>query len=363
MNKRLFKWWMIVLVAVIIAGFGTGCKTGEKLAAPKIPAITPENINRIMAPDENNLWLAGNYGIIFNSSDGGKNWTAQNSGIKTLLTDGTFIDSKNGWIVGIDGVIIHTGDGGATWVKQNSGTAKHLMSIAFTDTDYGWAVGEFSTVLHTTDGGKTWAPQQPEADKIYNDVYFLDRQNGFIVGEAGSMLRTIDGGATWVKIVPKAFERKDLEDEYERPRPSLFCVTFTDKVHGWTAGNFGAILHTADGGITWNELPSPSQLASYTILIKHGKGWCVGDKGLYLTSQDGGMTWKNEEETIKTKMWFRDVVFTSPEKGWIVGAGGTVISTVDGGKTWEFHSGLSYDTKAFKFFDDILAKFEKMMSE
>jgi photosystem II stability/assembly factor-like uncharacterized protein len=363
MNKRLFKWWMIVLVAVIIAGFGAGCKTGEKLAAPKIPTITPENINMIMAPDENNLWLAGNYGIIFHSSDGGKNWESQNSGIKTLLTDGTFTDSKNGWIVGIDGVIIHTGDGGATWVKQNSGTAKHLMSIAFTDTDYGWAVGEFSTVLHTTDGGKTWAPQQPEADKIYNDVYFLDRQNGFIVGEAGTMFRTIDGGATWVKIVPKAFERKDLEDEYERPRPSLFCVTFTDKVNGWTAGNFGAILHTADGGITWNELPSPSQLASYTILIKHGKGWCVGDKGLYLTSQDGGMTWKNEEETIKTKMWFRDVVFTSPEKGWIVGAGGTVISTVDGGKTWEFHSGLSYDTKAFKFFDDILAKFEKMMSE
>ena len=361
--KKPFFTCVALMALMLAAGFGAGCKTGEKLAAPKIPAITPENINMIMAPDENNLWLAGNYGIIFNSSDGGKNWTAQNSGIKTLLTDGAFIDSKNGWIVGIDGVIIHTGDGGATWVKQNSGTAKHLMSIVFTDTEYGWAVGEFSTVLHTTDGGKTWAPQQPEADKIYNDVYFLDRQNGFIVGEAGSMLRTIDGGATWVKIVPKAFERKDLEDEYERPRPSLFCVTFTDKVHGWTAGNFGAILHTADGGITWNELPSPSQLASYTILIKHGKGWCVGDKGLYLTSQDGGMTWKNEEETIKTKMWFRDVVFTSPEKGWIVGAGGTVISTVDGGKTWEFHSGLSYDTKAFKFFDDILAKFEKMMSE
>jgi photosystem II stability/assembly factor-like uncharacterized protein len=89
----------------------------------------------------------------------------------------------------------------------------------------------------------------------------------------------------------------------------------------------------------------------------------VGDKGTYITSQDGGMTWKNEEETIKTKMWFRDVVFTTPDKGWIVGAGGTVISTTDGGKTWEFHSGLSYDTKAFKFFDDILAKFEKMMSE
>jgi len=361
--KKPFFICVTLKALMLVACFGVGCKTGEKLAAPKIPAITPENVMAVMAPDENNLWLACNYGILFNSRDGGKTWAAQDSGIKTLLTDGMFIDSKNGWVVGIDGVIINTGDGGATWVKQKSGTEKHLMSITFTDTEYGWAVGEFSTVLHTTDGGKTWAPQQPEADKIYNDVYFHDRQNGFIVGEAGTMLRTIDGGATWVKMVPKIFERKDLEDEFERPRPSLFCVTFKDKVNGWTAGNFGAILRTADGGMTWDEVPSANELAIYTIQIKYGKGWCVGDKGAYLSSQDGGMTWTKEEETIKTKMWFRDVVFTSPEKGWIVGAAGTVISTVDGGKSWEFHSGLSYDTKAFKFFDDILAKFEAMMSE
>jgi photosystem II stability/assembly factor-like uncharacterized protein len=46
-----------------------------------------------------------------------------------------------------------------------------------------------------------------------------------------------------------------------------------------------------------------------------------------------------------------------------VGAGGLVLHTKDGGKSWEFHSGLSYDSKAFSFFNDILAKFEKMMSE
>jgi photosystem II stability/assembly factor-like uncharacterized protein len=362
MNKLLFKWRVIALVAFMIAGVA-GCKTGEKMTAPKIPTITPENVLVIMAPDEKNLWLAGNYGIIFNSSDGGKNWASQTSGIKTPLTDGIFIDSKNGWIVGIDGVIIHTDDGGATWVKQNSGTNKHLMNITFTDKDYGWAVGEFSTILHTTDGGKTWAPQQPEADKIYNDVCFLDRQNGYIVGEAGTMFRTIDGGAHWVQIVPKVFERKSLDDEFERPRPSLFCVTFKDKVTGWACGTFATILQTKDGGATWEQLPVNTDLPLYTMFIKDGRGWCVGDKGAYLTSMDGGVTWKNEEETIKSKLWFRDVVFTTPEKGWIVGASGTVIGTEDGGKTWEFHSGLSYDTKAFKFFDDILAKFEKMMSE
>jgi photosystem II stability/assembly factor-like uncharacterized protein len=154
-----------------------------------------------------------------------------------------------------------------------------------------------------------------------------------------------------------------MEDEFERPRPSLFCVTFKDKVNGWACGTFATILQTKDGGASWEQLPVNTDLPLYTILIKDGRGWCVGDKGAYLTSADGGQSWKSEEETIKSKLWFRDVVFTTAEKGWIVGASGTVISTEDGGKTWEFHSGLSYDTKAFKFFDDILAKFEKMMSE
>jgi len=351
------------ILITLVTGVGTGCKTGEKINPPKIPTITPENVTAIMAPDENNLWIIGNYGTIFHSSDAGKNWASQSSGIKTLLTDGLFIDNKTGWIVGVDGTIIHTADGGNTWVKQNSGTIRHLMDITFTDKDYGWAVGEFSTILHTTDGGTTWTPQQPEADKIYNSVCFINRQNGFVVGEGGTMFRTIDGGATWVHVMPKAFERKDLDDEFERPRPSLFCVIFKDNVNGWACGNFGAILHTTDGGVSWNVLPNEHLLALYTMYIRDGKGWAVGDKGTYLTSQDGGLTWKNEPETIKTKQWFRDVIFTSPEIGWIVGASGTIIRTADGGKTWEFHSGLSYDTKTFKFFNDILAKFEKMMSE
>ena len=111
----------------IVLSVGTGCKTGEKFQAPKIPTITPENVHGVMAVDDNNLWLVGNYGIIFHSSDGGKNWVSQDSGIKTLLVDGVFIDNKTGWVIGIDGTIIHTTDGGNTWVKQNSGTTKAFV--------------------------------------------------------------------------------------------------------------------------------------------------------------------------------------------------------------------------------------------
>ena len=67
-----------------------------------------------------------------------------------------------------------------------------------------------------------------------------------------------------------------------------------------------------------------------------------------MRSEDNGKTWVIEEESIKSKFWFRDVYFSSPTKGWVVGQAGTVIRTNDAGKTWEFRSGLSYDMEFFE---------------
>ena len=171
MKRLFFQWCVMSLVAVIIAG-GAGCKTGEKFQPPKIPTITPENVHGVMMTDDKNIWLVGNYGVIFHSSDAGENWVSQNSGIKTLLCDGVFVDNKTGWVVGIDGTIIHTTDGGNTWVKQNSGTTKHLLGISFPDKEYGWVVGEFSTILHTTDGGNTW-----KKELVVTKAQILERVN------------------------------------------------------------------------------------------------------------------------------------------------------------------------------------------
>ena len=81
---------------------------------------------------------------------------------------------------------------------------------------------------------------------------------------------------------------------------------------------------------------------------RQGKGRAIGDKGAYLVSNDNGETWQLKEGLIKSKMWFRDVAFSSPDKGWVVGQAGVVASTNDGGETWQFHSGLSYDMDFFE---------------
>ncbi len=349
MGKTVFRSVLLVALSFCIC-FGYGCsKSADKaMKVPEIKMITPENVHGVIAPDDNNIWVVGNYGVIHHSSDGGETWTKQESGVHTLLVDGCFINNTTGWVTGLYGVILHTSDGGKTWTKQKTGTGKHLFSVSFVDENYGWAVGEWHTIINTTDGGKTWNHQVQEQDKILSNVLFLNRNLGWLVGEAGTIMKTTDGGRTWTAQVPKAFERESFEAMFEDPPPALFGISFTDENTGWLCGIDATIMHTNDGGATWNQIPLGIENALFSIIIKGDIGWTVGDKGACLLSLDGGKTWTLQEDVIKSKMWFRDVTFSSADNGWVVGSTGTVVGTTDSGKTWEFRSGLSYAMEFFQ---------------
>ena len=69
-----------------------------------------------------------------------------------------FATPEQGWAVGAEGVILATTDGGRTWRPQASGVGDDLFDVKFfADAREGWAVGSGGTMLHTRDGGRTWA--------------------------------------------------------------------------------------------------------------------------------------------------------------------------------------------------------------
>jgi len=347
MAKKLKKIIIVLSTAALFCCLTTGCKSKSKFKAPNIKMVTPEYILSIDEPEEGKVWIIGNYGVIFHSTNGGENWEEQNSGAEEMLCDVDFVDSKNGWVSGIKGTMLHTRDGGYNWEKQTTGTQRHLLALCFVDSKYGWAVGDFSTILHTRDGGKNWELQSEESDRIYSNIHFTDRSNGWIVGENGVMLHTTNGGKRWETVVPDNFVRETIEEEYENPRPGLFGLYFTDKDHGWICGIDSTIMYTADGGVSWKLINSGSDIL-YNIIIRGDRGWAVGSQGVYLLSIDGGLSWEKQGESIKSKLSFANVFFSNPQNGWIVGATGTIVRTTDGGKSWKFISGLSYEFEGMK---------------
>lgn len=326
---------------------------------PMVQSITRENIHGVMSPDDKNIWLVGNYGVIFHSSDAGATWNPQKSGVESLLIDGVFLNSKIGWVAGISGIVLHTTDGGETWTQQKTNTDKHLFGICFLNEKLGWAVGEMGLIIHTQDGGTTWSLQGQEQDKTLNNVAFVDQNTGVVAGETGTMLRTVDGGKTWTSIQPKIFERATIDEEIERPRQTLYGIIAKDTMTFVACGMDSLFMYSADAGATWESFTAAKNLGVYSLCMKGNIGWAVGDRGALFMSNDGGKSWKLQDGAIKTGWWLRDIAFMSPTKGIAVGANDTIMLTDDGGKTWNPRAGIYYTVKDFPVPKEITNKLYK----
>jgi len=72
-----------------------------------------------------------------------------------------------------------------------------------------------------------------------NSVSFPNSQDGWAVGRNETIVHTSDGGTTW-------------ETQRDMGQGMLSGVFFIDSLEGWTVG-WSSIYHTTDGGITWEK--------------------------------------------------------------------------------------------------------------
>jgi photosystem II stability/assembly factor-like uncharacterized protein len=347
------KGWCALAAALMVLLAGCGKFDRSKIRMPKFTFITSENLHSIARADAGNVWVSGSYGTIIHSTDSGRTWQPQQSGVGDLLLGSiAFVNSREGWAAGVKGTVIHTTDGGATWQPQRSTTENDILDLFFLNANRGWAVGEMGMLIRTIDGGRTWASPVEEQDTIYNDVFFADNQTGWIVGEFGSILHTADGGVTWQPQQCAELAHAAAGDaDWERPLPALYGIFFLDARRGWIVGMDGVIIATEDGGLTWKRLQSGTDKPLYSVQIRGSRGWIVGNKGIYLLSADGGQTWQAQNEALKTKFWLRDAAFGDDQQGLIVGARGTIARSTDGGASWEMLSGFRYDMEEFGLAD------------
>ncbi len=159
-------------------------------------------VNDIHFVDSAHVYLCGEGGYIWYSSDGGLTWTIQTQGTVTAsgLNEITFYDSNNGLCVGDAGAILKTSNGGADWSLETSGVATNLFTVSYVTKTLAWVAGANGTLLKTTDSGETWtAVTWPGAgtDSI-NSITFCGTLFGFFgattASDDGIVYSTVDGG-------------------------------------------------------------------------------------------------------------------------------------------------------------------------
>lgn len=111
----------------------------------------------IVAPGEKYVWRVGEAGKIERSTDRGKTWKLEKSGVATDLTAGSATSDKICWVIGKAGTILRSTDGGKRWKQIASPIAADLGGIHATDAMHA-SIWDFPNrnSFETSDGGATW---------------------------------------------------------------------------------------------------------------------------------------------------------------------------------------------------------------
>jgi photosystem II stability/assembly factor-like uncharacterized protein len=298
-------------------------------------------------------------------------WTLQTSGVTARLRGVSAVNESVAWASGSGATVLRTNDGGATWRKLNVTTeALDFRDIDAIDAQTAYVLsignGPASRIYKTTDAGATWTMQFKNDDpKAFLDAMsFWDANHGIVFGDSVDgqfyILMTENGGRAWTRVstanLPPALAGEGAF------AASGTNIALFGKTHAWI-GTGGAtkarVLHTADGGRTWQVADTPlgagQSTGIFSIAFRDAKhGVIVG--GDYTKEQqavdnlavtdDGGVTWK----LVKGLSGFRSVVAYVPGVKTpaliAIGPSGADYS-LDDGQTWSPIEGRGFDTFSF----------------
>ncbi len=263
--------------------------------------------------------------------------------------DAFVLDANNAWVSGGRGLILHVTNNGQDFTMLETGVQKAIYEVDFATAEDGVAVGQDGIVLKTDDGGQTWTRipiELPLLDwQVAQPHYFAvsrgaDAQHIWAVGPVGAIIRSQDGGETWENLslwCDMSFDNFATSDPADDPESTLRLnpcdvtlngVSFPTNTDGWVAGEFGVILRTQDGGVTWQRQRDVHNLPKYT------------------------RPELPEEEAIRQRipplyiedLFLIDVDFRSAQEGYVTGESGTLLQTTDAGETWTNIPSGSFNT-------------------
>jgi photosystem II stability/assembly factor-like uncharacterized protein len=154
------------------------------------------------------------------------------------------------------------------------------------------------------------------------DIRYLSKDEIWSVGYGGTVLHTMDGGITW--------QEKNLSDGF------LQSIDFVNDSLGYIVGNYGAgtdiiIFKTIDGGENWVADTTLSNITfASKIRFSHPELGLIGTEKGILRSTNLGNTW---EFAYNSESLFTDIA-TIGDYAWII-HNNYVLFTNNAGNSWQ----------------------------
>lgn len=227
------------------------------------------------------LVSVGARGHILYSDDGGTHWRQAEVPVSSDLTAVRFPTPQDGWAVGHDGVVLHSADGGLHWQRQLDGRQIGQLMLDYYN-------------AHPQPDNATWLAQaqrlkEEGADKPFLDLWFRDAKEGFVVGAFNLILHTLDGGQTW----------EPWNHRIDNPQALHLTAIAASGDELFIVGEQGLLLRLDSRQESRQEpqqqrfvaLPSPYAGSFFGVVARPGLVFAYGLRGHAIRSLDGGESW------------------------------------------------------------------------
>ena len=304
--------------AVWPAGHAGATGVQEPLLRPSTLARRPMSVLMLDAAAAGDRLVAvGERGTVLLSDNAGATWQQVDTPTSVTLTAVRFASRTQGWVAGHYGMIMATTDGGGHWKEQLDGVAAAKAAL---DYAHGLAPGEEQRERLVAEAERLVADG---ADKPFFDLYFLDERRGFAVGAYNLFFHTEDGGRTW----------RPCLDRLANPKGNHLYAIRGQGPNLYIAGEQGVLFRSTDSGRTFTRLPSPYAGSFFAMaVLPTGELIVAGLRGNVFRSVDSGDTWKRLEG-LPPISWLASAVGADGNL-WLGNQGGQVFTSRDKGESW-----------------------------
>jgi photosystem II stability/assembly factor-like uncharacterized protein len=314
-------------------------------------------------PDAQTGYFGFGAGFVIKTTDGGASWAQISSGTGTHLNAVDRFPSGDLIAVGEGGRVLTSAGGEAPWLLQPSTGTASLEGVQVLGPAEAIAVDATGTVHHSTDGGATWtAGASAPSSFTAAALHFESASTGWVVGQGfseGAIFRTVDGGDTWTSaglqgtyvavdstgsnawvaaLGPTVYRTTNAGGSWSPMQlpgddVTLADLDFWDASVGFavgrtveTKGVAAYAARTADGGATWQVLPTPPGIEPLAAVVLLGPDelWVTTRDGVALYSSTGGQDWAIVDSGPPGLGFFAAVAASPTGDAWLVGAYGAI---------------------------------------
>ncbi|OIQ28181.1 MAG: hypothetical protein BM564_10680 [Bacteroidetes bacterium MedPE-SWsnd-G2] len=271
-------------------------------ATPNLDANTNgQRFDDVFFLNENLGWAAnGYYASIHKTTDGGLTWVEQLNesqlGGSYYFRNVEFIDENVGFIGTLNGTHFKTNDGGETWTTINNipQPAPGICGLDAVGENTIYGCGAYFSpayIIKSNDSGSTWnfIDMSSYANALV-EILFKNELEGYVSGKSstgGVILETTDGGISWTEIY-----NSNQSGDYVWKLQLL--NNNTNVIFGAVSSvnpHLGKLISSNNSGVTWTTFDAPETDIQAVGFISQNHGWMGGHTTGFYETLDGGATW------------------------------------------------------------------------